>query len=419
VRPASLFVACAGAFAFACASGPQGARDARSPASTDPDVSPSFGMASPASQGIDPAKLVALATAVRDAEAPIFSLLISRRGKLVFELYTSRLTRDDAHYVMSVTKSVTSALTGIAIERGLLHAADTPIGDALPGAACGEDRARFFDVTIEDVLGMSALHAPVPPHDPSPAARDRQHAFWAADNRLRFACAQSLLPNPGESFEYTDITPYLVGGAIEYAARETLDDFAREALFGPLGFRNEEWMHEDRAGIDDPAYGLRLRPIDMQKLGVLYLDHGQWNGRQVIPRAWVDKSFEPWIRSHPELHEPDYGRYWWRFRYGPWEVHEANGWKGQRIAVVPEVDLVVTMTGAIEGDEDRVFHDVMERYVVPAVASAPLPESPEADARLREVLRDVNENAMRLRPHLEWRMVPGAAPKEKRRPFTG
>jgi CubicO group peptidase (beta-lactamase class C family) len=384
------------------------------------DSSASFSEGTPESVGLDPAILADLgAWVLHHEDLPIFSLLISRDGKLVFELYTSRLDRDDAHYVMSVTKSVTSCLVGIAIDRGLVRDADVSVADALPATLFPSPaaRARFATVTLRDVLAMSALDAPVWPHEHTSDARARLDEFLAASNRVRFALAEPLLPSPGRSFQYTDVTPLLAIGAVEYAAHESGFDFAREVLFDPLAFRGEEWMHSDASGTDNGAYGLRLRPIDMQKLGVLYLHHGEWNGRQVVSRAWVEQSFTPWIRSRSSMPAPNYGWYWWAQRFGSWGAHVANGWKGQRIAVFSETRLVVTMTGALEKDEDAVFSEVIERFVVPATGDAPRARSLDAEARLAATLHDVNAHAMRVNAAVEPRMLPSHEAKQRRRPF--
>ena len=116
-------------------------------------------------------------------------------------------------------------------------------------------------------------------------------------------------------------------------------------------------MHQDPAGIDSGGYGLHLRPIDMQKFGVLYLNGGVWRGNALISRGWVERSFSPWNRSRADAREPDYGWFWWTYegRSG-WRAHAAIGRKGQRIAVLPRQKLVVTMTACIEdGTEGRVF----------------------------------------------------------------
>ena len=370
----------------------------------------SFGVSAPEPVGIDPRVLAELTTWVRDNELAIFSILISRHGKLVYELYTSGFTRDEAHYVMSVTKSFTATLVGMAIDEKLIESDEVKLSDALPPALFPReaDRARFANVTLHQALGMSALDSPVPPHQHTADAVARQRAFLASENRAAFALTQSLLPDPGTSFLYTDITPYLAGAAVTYRANMTLFDFASIHLFGPLGFRNAEWMHEDRAGNDNAAYGLRIRPIDLQKFGTLYLRKGDWNGERVLSEAWVEKTFQPWIRSKAASEAPNYGNYFWTNHFGPWTARIANGWKGQRVAIVPAEDLVVTMTGYLEEGEDVAFKTLMERFVVPATKATPLAVDAAADARLFAALTEA-------RPARSPSKASGAADAAKRR----
>jgi CubicO group peptidase (beta-lactamase class C family) len=386
------------------------------------DFSKTFVTALPEQCGIDSSKLIDLTSWLRDSSLPVFSLAISREGRLVYELYTSGIERDHAHYVMSVTKTVVSALIGIAIDARLLPGVETPITKVLPRHlfAGDQDFDRASSLTLRRVMGMSALDAPMAPHDRSPAGEQRLRAFWSADNRVTFALSQQVLPAKPEGFQYNDVTPALAVGCIQHASGMTAFEFAQQHLFGPLGFRNAEWMHQDAAGIDMGGYGLRLRPIDMQKLGVLYLRHGSWEGRQLIPKAWVDLSFTPWNRSRPEFGQPDYGWFWWTRRDGKRIRHEANGWKGQRIAVFPSVGLVVTMTACIEdGSEEQVFGRILDDYVLPAIRNddgAALPPARSTQARLAELLHEAR-TWQRLPPSVEPRMVPSPAAKESRRPF--
>ncbi|HZS35849.1 MAG TPA: serine hydrolase [Polyangia bacterium] len=395
-----------------CAHVPPPAYGSPAPATTAASASaPESGLAAaaPEAEGVDSETLVALTEWIRDNPIPIYSLLISRHGRLVYELYTSSLTREESHYLMSVTKSVLSALIGIAIDQGLVRGPDAAVSELLPRAwfAGDADVARFSTITLKHVLGMSALDAQVPPHRRLPEDYERQRQFLAARDRVAFALTQALLPNPGETFQYTDITPMIATGVLEYAAKRTALEFADENLFGPLGFRNQEWMHQDASGHDNGAYGLRLRPIDMQKLGVLFLRGGEWNGRRVISRGWIERSFTPWIHG-------DYGWYWWQNYFAPgWRAHVANGWKGQRIAVVPEQGVVVTMTGCIEdGAEDRVFATVMRRFVVPALGGG---AHPELQSRLAQLIEEVRTGTSRIRPGVEPRMVPSIDHKERRK----
>jgi CubicO group peptidase (beta-lactamase class C family) len=377
---------------------------------------------SPEDQEIDSRPLIALAEWIRDQRLPVFSVLVSRNGVLVYELYTSSLTRDHAHYLMSVTKSVVSALVGIAIDRRLIDGPDAPITRTLPPRLfrTPADVTRFQALTVRHVLGMSALDAPDPPRSRTPDALARQERFWSARNRVAFALEQPVLTAPGRAYQYNDVTPMLATGLIQYATGTTALEFAEERLFRPMGFRNHEWMHQDPTGIDNGGYGLRLRPIDMQKFGILYLAKGVWRGEPLISPDWIARSFSPWNRSRPDLPEPDYGWFWWRRDFGRgWRAHVANGWRGQRIAVFPQPRLVVTMTAYLEGagEADRVFRKLVEDFVMPAVEKGARRRDAAAPTRLATVLEELRTTRSAVRPDGEARMTPSVERKAKRRTF--
>jgi CubicO group peptidase (beta-lactamase class C family) len=320
---------------------------------------------------------------------------------------------------MSVTKSVLSALIGIAIDRHLIPNLESPISSLLPKALfAGEsDIARFQSITLKQVMGMAALDAPDPPRQRDPESLARYREFWSAPNRAAVALRRPLLA--AGSFQYNDSTPSLAAAALQHATGESALDFAAEALFTPLSFRNYEWMHQDPSGLDNGGYGLRLRPVDMQKLGLLYLRGGVWNGRRLISQQWIERSFEPWNRSTPELAKPDYGWFWWTRDYGPgWTAHEAHGWKGQRIAVFPEQDMVVTMTACIEdGTENELFGQLVTRVLAPSVARGG-EHSPGDPGALAALLAEVRRGSPRFGDFIEHRMVPAVAPKSVHRRFV-
>ncbi|HEY1684034.1 MAG TPA: serine hydrolase [Tepidisphaeraceae bacterium] len=385
----------------------------------------SFGFAEPASQGVDVSTLIDLTRWIQRSNEPIFSVLISRNGKIFYELYTSGLKRNDAHYVMSVTKSVLSALVGAAIDRHYLNRPDESIADALPAFLFPNlaTAQRFRFITLRDVLGMSALDAAVYPHENSPAARKRLADFVRSPNRTRFALQQNLLPRPGVDYQYTDVTCALAAGAVEYNTKMTLLDFANQALFAPMKFANHEWMHEDRTGIDNGAYGLRLRPVDMQKFGILYLNGGRWEGKQLLSQNWVNTSFTPWIRSEFATNGPDYGWYWWHDTFASgWVGHFADGWEGQRIVVFPAQRVVFTMTGAIDdGSELKIFTTLINQFVIPAMQRGGGRASPQAIAaqeqQLQALIEAVRTGPTRIKPKLEARLIPSTNHKEKHHPL--
>ena len=392
----------------------------------DRDDADALPISTPEAEGMDSRPLLALADAVRDQDFPALSILVSRHGKLVYALYTSGLRGDEAHYVMSVTKTFVSALVGIAIGERLLPPVDTSIADVFPAALFPSDAARaaLRPITIEDVLGMSALDAPDPPRVHTPEAMARLAAFKTSASRVRFALTQAPLPRPGTDFQYNDTSPMLATGMVHLATHDTAFDFARKRLFEPMGFRNYEWMHQDPASVDNGGYGLRVRPVDMQKLGLLYLRHGEWKGRQLVPRDWVERSFTPWNRPRG-TGEPSYGSYWWTLRFGPhWTAYSAVGWKGQRITVFPEQDLVVTMTALIEdADETAAFAGLVRRFVVPSVVDGaggdgPRAEDPAVRSVLAARLEELRRGPSRILASTEPRMVPTVARKEVHRSYV-
>ncbi len=355
-------------------------------------------------------------------QIPILSFTISKNGKVVYQLYTSSLTGEESHYLMSVTKSVTSSLVGVAIDRGYVASTDQNIAELLPPDLFMNtaDRNRFSLLTLKDVLGMSALNASVAPHDPSPEAKQRSNEWWESKNRVQYALTQPLLSNLGTDFLYTDITPTLAAGVVEYATHQTLFDFANENLFEPMQFENQEWMHEDPSGIDNGAFGLRLRPIDMQKFGILFLNDGCWNGQQLISSKWIKQSFTPWITTGENTYSTDYGWYWWKDVWGKgWRSFGAIGWKGQRIEVFPEQKMVVTMTAIInDGSENRVFSHLIHSYVMHLME--PLPSGNNValiKATLKRELEAVRNAPSRIAPGTEPRMIPTVSKKERHSPF--
>jgi CubicO group peptidase (beta-lactamase class C family) len=326
---------------------------------------------------------------------------------------------------MSITKSVTSALTGIANDRGLIPGEHATVAELVPREyfESDSDVERFRAITLRHLRGMSALDAPVPPGANSPEAIARSLAAYNAPNRMRFALTQKLLSSPGESFQYTDVTPALTSGILQLAAKTSLLDFANAHLFGPLGFKNHEWLHQDGEGFDLGGFGLRLRPIDMQKFGALYLGGGAWGDQQLIAKRWTTQSFEPWIGGHGSR-TPNYGWHWWGWNIGTaWESHVANGWKGQRVAVFPTQGLVVTMTACIDdGNEAKVFSTLLQEFVIPATgANSPRAVSSADEAAARR-LAELNENVRVatsfVADDVEPRMVPSVATIGTRVPFA-
>lgn len=370
----------------------------------------------PAREGLGIGPLLGLTEFVLKKKPPVYSILISRNGKLVYEMYTSGLTRDHAHYLMSITKSFTSTLVGIAIDQGLIKGLDQPVSDLFPVETfpSAAKRTEFQKISLRNVLSMSALDAVVPPHSRSQEAAERNRLFHEVENRSVFALEQKIIARPGEDFQYQDITPALATGALFYATEQRPFEFAQNNLMAPLNFKNAEWMHRDPTGIDLGSYGLRLRPVDMQKLGMIYVNQGQYRGKQIVSRKWVDQTLQAQVKTSPQKPEKNYGNYFWH----SWDAPKfkgilAIGWRGQRIAIYPESGVVVSMTGwHSDADEEKFFSTVIQDYVIKAFYN-PEKSNPESEAKLISLLEQVNKevNVIRQEPD-EERMVPSIDPLE-------
>ena len=368
----------------------------------------------PYDSGVDETKLVELAYWIknRGKNLPLYSLLISKNGKLIFELYTPGLDRDDSHYLMSVTKSVLATLVGIAIDQKKIPSETTPLDQIIPNKLfpSSSDKLRFSKFNLKDVMGMQCLQVTDPPKDSSQNAINTQKMYLESSSRFQFVLSSPTQNPARKTLMYNDQTPSIASGILSYSTGMSAFDFGQEYLFKPLGFKNAEWIHQDRTGINLGGYGLRLRPIDMQKIGILYLQNGRWNNRQVLSESWALKTANKYVDNC-------YGYYWWVNNFGTtiqWE--QASGWKGQFIVFNRSNGVVVTMTGCIEdGSEGSVLEKIMKDYVTPAIYTS------NRNVVIKDyynIIKSVNIGASRVFSS-ESRMIPGQQNKEGAIKFNG
>jgi len=281
---------------------------------------------------------------VKNNKIPIISILVSRDGEILYEYYRAEADRTTSRNTFSITKSITSALVGIAHDRGLIRSLDDSVSAYLADIVSPAKLKNFERITIANVMAMSALDARTWPKTNLKVKNlDRNYHF--SSDRVAFALTQKTVNRPGKDFVYSDVTPAIISGILHGLTNKNLLDFGNEALFHPMGFKNQGWLFRDKTGYESASYGLELRPIDMHKFGVLYLNNGCWNQQQLISSQWVQRSLTPQIRSNPKEKEPNYGWYWWKQNFKPgWIAHVARGWHGQRLAIFPQQKVVVTIT---------------------------------------------------------------------------
>jgi CubicO group peptidase (beta-lactamase class C family) len=297
---------------------------------------------SPSEVGIDPARLTDLLNRIRRGEfGHIDSLLVVRRERLVMEQYFNAGAAHAEHTLQSVTKSVTSLATGLAVDRGLMRVSDPVLSfftDYQPVAVMDANKQAQ---TIRDLLTMRTGYDWTE-HDyaASPLARlNTCFCDW-----IRFVLDYRVNEAPGARFEYNSGGVILLAAAIGRATGARVDQFLESELFAPMGFQGVRWDRGQPQGLPHAGGGLYLRARDMAKLGTLIATGGRWQGRQLISEAWIRESTQMtptvwYFGSQPT----SYGYLWWGMPNG---VIAAAGNGGQWILIVPDRQLVVASTAA-------------------------------------------------------------------------
>jgi len=283
------------------------------------------------------------AVAAAAAMPRLHSLLVSHRGELVFERYFNGRGRDDIANVKSVSKSIVSALVGIAIERGHIPGPDTPIAEYFPSIATEPGKAG---ITIAHLLSMqSGLET----------TSNRNYGAWVQSaDWVAFALRQPLMTPPGTRMQYSTGNTHLLSAILTEATGRSTLQFAREALGEPLGFYLAAWPRDPK-GIYFGGNDMELTPRQMLAFGELYLNGGRANERQIVPPAWIEASLTPRAES-PREEARYYGYGWWIRTMAGYEAPYAWGFGGQFIVLVPDLELVIVTTSSSNPDPDRRRH---------------------------------------------------------------
>lgn len=320
----------------------------------------------------------------------VHSMLIYKDGKLVLEEYFQgheyqwdapyhlgamvNWDRDMIHHLMSSTKSVTSALIGIAIDQGFIESAHQSIFDYLPEhrhMATGGKEA----ITIEHLLTMTSGLEWREWSAPYSSGENPCIGIWFQDkDPISFILGMPLVDQPGTSFNYSTGNMQVLGEIIRNATQLPIDEFSQIYLFEPLGIDTADWALQYDNGVD--ANNLRLTPRGMTKIGVLFLNRGFWNGKQIVSEEWVEKSALPHggnkginIPGEPSG-KLGYSYSWWTKEYlnagKKIHMYAAGGFGGQHIMVLPEVNTVVVFTGGNFLTKRPPFK-ILKKYLVPAL----------------------------------------------------
>ncbi|MGY8681160.1 serine hydrolase [Bradyrhizobium sp. UFLA05-153] len=344
--------------------------------------------ASPESVGMDGTLLCGIAARLEQRATAVHSVVVARHGKLVFEQYfpgydqpwgqpegQHEFTATTKHDMRSASKSVTSLLVGIAIDRKLIASADEPVLKFFPDYQA-EKQAGWETITLRHLLTMSSGIKWDEARAWTDPKNDEPHLGFEPDP-IGYVLSRPVAAPPDTLWTYNGGGTDLLGNIIERVSGKPLEAFAREALFQPLGVTDLEWKAYPKNGKVAAAAGLRLRPRDAAKVGQLVLNRGQWNGQQIVSAEWIAQSIAPRFQAIGYFGSTlFYGYQWWMGRSlaDGREIKwiGAFGWGGQRIFIVPELDLVMMTTAAQYGQpkEGVAAIDILSNIVIPSVRDA-------------------------------------------------
>jgi CubicO group peptidase (beta-lactamase class C family) len=327
---------------------------------------------SPLAAGLDPSRLEALEAAILSGSfSKIGSVLIAHHGKLVYEHYwqgDEKTLRD----TRSATKSITGALVGLAIAQHSLSGVDAKILSILPERAkkISNPDPRKANITVEDFLTMSSV---LECDDWNEASRGNEERMYLVEDWAQFVLdlpvrGHMRIGTEPEQPKYQRWFSYCTGGVFtlsEVIAKSTgrrTDLFAQTALFDPMGIVNSQWVYSP-LGVPQTGGGLRLSSQDLLKFAQLYLDHGVWQGRQLLPAEWIARSIQPRAKIDETT---EFGYLWWlktlSLNGNNYFMFYMSGNGGNKVVAIPQLDLAAVITST--NYNTRGMHEATEKILV-------------------------------------------------------
>ena len=268
---------------------------------------------------------------------PLYTAAIIKDGVVIDTYYKDGYDSTSVLPLHSVTKSITSALVGIAIEEGKIPAVDAKLYDYFPEVLEKQD-TRWNDITLWHLLTHTS------------GIETTDSSIWgdwrASDDWTQYVLDLPIVSDPGTEFSYSTGNTHLLAAIVEKAAGETLSDYAQEHIFDPLGMESAR-IDTAPEGVGDGGNGGYMTVLDMARFGLMYLQGGMWQGKQIVPADWVQDSTA--LQFDRSTGTADYGCQWWVRTFRGHAAYFAQGFAGQFIFVVPDLQLVITMQSDYTG----------------------------------------------------------------------
>jgi CubicO group peptidase (beta-lactamase class C family) len=347
-----------------------------------PATNDSIATGTAAAAGMDTAKLKKLEKEITEGIYPnIHSVLIARDNKLVYEKYWTGKDeiwgtplgevphdRDSLHDLRSISKTVVAICAGIAVAQGKIKSVDQKVFEFFPEVK-KYDTGKISRLTVKHLLSMSSglkWNEDVPYDNPE----NSEIRMTSSPNAVEYVLSRPMEAEPGTVWKYNGGTTQLLAAIIEKTTGLEVADFANQYLFQPLGITRYEWVKFPNSDMSAAASGLRLRPRDLLKFGLLCYNRGEWKGRQIVPADWIDASFQPQVARGSD---GAYGYQIWLFNdtvdNKPGQLVACVGNGDQRIFFNRDKELVVVVNAGNYNKWDiaKNSHNMLYTYIYPSL----------------------------------------------------
>lgn len=363
------------------------------------DYSPAEGFKSstPEAQGMDSVKLTKMFEEIDQKKLNIHHVMIIRNGYIVMNCDFYPYAHDQMHLLNSITKSITSAAIGIAINEGLILRAGDSVLSYFPGQTFGNPSDFKSKLTVRDLLTMTAGFEWSEDGNYG-APYDSYTQMKQSDNAVHYILNKPVTSEPGTKFYYNTGASYLLSALITQKTGKTASEYVYEKIFRPIGIKDYYWL-VDRQGIALGGSALLLTAEDLARFGYLYLNNGKWGDRQLIPEAYIKESTSLCMETPSGLAGHDgYGYQWWM---NPSKGYSGRGYRGQYLFVVPEENIVAVFFSGLENRNFFVPETFLSKYILDAIQSdEAIADNPEGYNKLKEViaLHEKAPDAAELKP---------------------
>ena len=327
---------------------------------------------SPEAQGVASAGVREFVEAADKQVDTMHSFMLVRHGQVVAEGWWKPEAADKPHVLYSLSKSFTSTAVGLAVAEGKLSG-DDPVLKFFPDDAPTPPSDKLKTMRVRDLLTMSTGHQTEP-------------KLTADETWVKSFLAHPVEHKPGTHFLYNSAGTYMCSAIVQKVTGQTVLDYLRPRLFEPLGIEGAEWSASPQ-GISAGGWGLFLKTEDIAKFGQLFLQKGQWNGKQLVPAAWVEQATGKQVSngSDPTKDwDQGYGFQFWRCRHG---AYRGDGAFGQFCIVLPEQDAVVAITADTKDMQAEI--NIVWDKLLPALQKDALPPNADEEAKLKQTLANL------------------------------